>query len=163
MFGTSFETSDFMVDGLEKWWADHKDIYSHISQLVSNLANGPQNSSHRTQFMKRMVSFSDKYNLEIVLAYYPPYHSKYNPVERSWGILENHWSGTRLNSLSVTVKWAKTMTWKGICPVVDVVENIYEKGVIAGKKIFKAINNRIDRDKLRPKYFVTIHPQENSG
>jgi len=55
------------------------------------------------------------------------------------------------------------MTWKGICPVVDVVENIYEKGVIAGKKIFKAINNRIDRDKLRPKYFVTIHPQENSG
>jgi hypothetical protein len=41
--------------------------------------------------MKRMVEFADKNNLEIVLAYYPPYHSKYNSIERSGGILENHW------------------------------------------------------------------------
>lgn len=163
MFGTSFETSDFIVDCLEKWWDDKKNIYSHISQLVINLDNGPQNSSHRTQFMKRMVSFSDKYNLEMVLAYYPPYHSKYNQIERTWGILENHWSGTLLNSLEVTVEWAKTMTWKGIHPIVEVVENIYEKGIIVGKKAFQAINNRIDRDKLLPKYFVTIHPIEDSG
>jgi len=27
---------------------------------------------------------------------YPPYHSKYNPVERCWGILEKHWNGARL-------------------------------------------------------------------
>jgi transposase len=26
--------------------------------------------------------------------YYPPYHSKYNLIERCWGILENHWNGT---------------------------------------------------------------------
>jgi hypothetical protein len=163
MFGTSFETSDFIVDCLEQWWEDNKDIYSHINQLVINLDNGPQNSSHRTQFMKRMVEFADKHNIEIVLAYYPPYHSKYNPIERSWGILENHWSGTLLNSLDVTVEWAKTMTWKGICPIVETVENIYEKGVIVGKKAFKAINDRIDRDELLPKYFITIQPQENSG
>jgi transposase len=25
--------------------------------------------------------------------YYPPYHSKYNPIERLWGILENYWRG----------------------------------------------------------------------
>jgi len=163
MFGTSFETSDFIVDCLEKWWEDNKIIYNNINQLVINLDNGPQNSSHRTQFMKRMVEFADKYNLEIVLAYYPPYHSKYNPIERSWGILEKHWSGTLLNSLEVTVEWAKTMTWKGIYPIVEVVETIYEKGVTVGKKIFKAITDRIDRDKLLPKYFVTIHPIENSG
>ena len=91
LFGVSFETSDFIVDCLEHWWNNNKEQNSHIKQLVINLDNGPQNSSHRTQFMKRMIEFADKNNLEIVLAYYPPYYSKYNPIERCWGILENHW------------------------------------------------------------------------
>jgi hypothetical protein len=36
--------------------------------------------------MKRMIDFADKNNLEIVLAYYPPYYSKYNSIERCWGM-----------------------------------------------------------------------------
>ena len=164
MFGTSFETSDFLVDCLEKWWDDNKDIYKHINQLVINLDNGPQNSSQRTQFMKRMVEFADKYDIEIVLAYYPPYHSKYNPIERSWGMLEKHWSGTLLNSKEVTLEWAKTMTWKGIHPVVKLIETVYEKSVTVPKKIFKAtIVDRINRDKVLSKYYMTIQPQISSG
>ncbi len=54
--------------------------------------------------MKRIVEFADKNNLETVLAYYPPYHSKYNPIERTWGILENHWNATLLNSLEATLE-----------------------------------------------------------
>jgi len=163
IFGTSFETSDFIVDCLEQWWNDNKDRYSHIKQLVINLDNGPQNSSHRTQFMKRMVEFADRNDLEIVLAYYPPYHSKYNPIERSWGILENHWSGTLLNTVETTVEWAKTLTWKGLHPVVKLLETVYQKGVVVGKKIFKTILNRIDRDTKLPKYYLTIQPQGSSG
>src|SRR5665811_73537 len=98
LFRTSLETSDFIVDCLELWCDDNKEPYRHIKQLVINLDNGPQNSSHRSQFMKRMIEFADKNNLEIVLAYYPPYYSKYNPIERCWGILENHWSATLLNT-----------------------------------------------------------------
>lgn len=90
IFGASFETSDFIADGLEYWWGRNKDKYGHIRQLVINLDNGPHNSSHRTQFMKRLTEFADQHDLEIVLAYYPPYHSKYNPIERCWGILEKH-------------------------------------------------------------------------
>jgi hypothetical protein len=127
IFGISFETSDFIVDCLEQWWDDNKELYSHIKQLVINLDNGPQNSSHRTQFMKRMIEFADKNNLEIMLAFYPPYHSKYNPIERCWGILENHWSGTLLNTLEITLEWAKTMTWKGFSPVIKLIETTYQK------------------------------------
>lgn len=163
VFGCSYETSDFIVDCLEQWWEDNKDSYSHIKQLVINLDNGPQNSSHRTQFMKRMVEFADKYNLEIVLAYYPPYHSKYNPIERVWGILEEHWNGTLLNSVETTLEWAKSMTWKGLSPVVKLLETTYEKGVSIGKKMFKPIAARMERYTLLPKYFVTIRPQESPG
>jgi len=159
IFGVSFETSDFIVDCLEQWWDDSKEQYSHIKQLVINLDNGPQNSSHRTQFMKRMIEFADKNNLEIMLAFYPPYHSKYNPIERCWGILENHWSGTLLNTLETTLEWAKTMTWKGVSPVIKLMETTYQKGLKMSKKAFKAISHRIDRDAFLPKYYMTIQPQ----
>ena len=75
----------------------NKDSYAHIRQLVINLDNGPQNSSTRTQFMKRMVEFAERNDFEFVLVYYPPYHSKYNPIERCWGALERHWNGTLLD------------------------------------------------------------------
>jgi len=159
LFGTSFETSDFIVDCLELWWDDNKEQYRHIKQLVINLDNGPQNSSHRTQFMKRMIEFADKNNLEIVLAYYPPYYSKYNPIERCWGILENHWSATLLDTTEITLEWAKTMTWKGISPVIKLVKTAYQKGVRMAKKAFNALANRIDRDTSLPKYYLTIRPQ----
>ena len=159
MFGVSFETSDFIVDCIEHWWDENKEQNSHIKQLVINLDNGPQNSSHRTQFMKRMIEFADKNNLEIVLAYYPPYYSKYNPIERCWGILENHWNATLLDTMETTLEWAKTMTWKGIGPVIKLVETAYQKGVRMGKKAFNALVNRIDRDTALPKYYVTIQPQ----
>jgi hypothetical protein len=160
IFGVSFETSDFIVAGIEQWWLSNKDQYHLIKQLVINLDNGPHNSSHRTQFMKRLTEFADKNNLEIVLAYYPPYHSKYNPIERCWGILENHWNGTLLNTLETTLEWAKTMTWKGLEPVVEVLESIYKKGVRIGKKVFQSIADRITRHLLLPKYYVTIQPQK---
>ncbi len=159
LFGSSSETSDFIVDCLEQWWESNREHYSHIKQLVINLDNGPQNSSSRTQFIKRMVEFADQNNLEIVLVYYPPYHSKYNPIERCWGILEHHWSATLLNSVETTVEWAKTMTWKGVHPAVELVETVYQKGVRVSKKMFKAIAERIDRCPSLPKYFMTIQPQ----
>jgi transposase len=159
LFGVSFETSDFIVDCLEHWWNNNKEQNSHIKQLVINLDNGPQNSSHRTQFMKRMIDFADKNNLEIVLAYYPPYHSKYNPIERCGGILENHWSATLLNTIETTLEWANTMTWKGISPVIKLVETAYQKGVRMTKKAFNALATRIDRDASLPKYYLTIRPQ----
>lgn len=86
-FGTSRETSDFIVDCLEQWWQDRREHYGHIRELVINLDNGPELGSGRTQFIKRLVEFADKYDLRIRLVYYPPYHSKYNPIERCWGIL----------------------------------------------------------------------------
>jgi len=159
IFGVSFETSDFIVDCLQQWWDANKIRYPHIKQLVINLDNGPHNSSHRTQFIKRIVEFADKNNIEIVLAYYPPYHSKYNPIERCWGILENHWSGTLLNTIETSLEWAKTMTWKGLHPVVKLVETTYKKGIRMARKAFKTFADRVTRDVSLRKYFMTIQPQ----
>jgi hypothetical protein len=163
IFGTSRETSDFIADCLQQWWDTNRKRYAHVRQLVINLDNGPENSSFRTQFMNRMVEFADRNGLEIVLVYYPPYHSKYNPIERCWGILENHWNGTLLDSVPTVLNWAGTMTWKGIQPVIHLLETTYEKGVRLVKKAFQKIAQRLQRDETLPKYFVRISPASSTG
>ena len=68
-FGTSRETSDFVVDCLQQWWDQRRAFYPHVRKLAINLDCGPQIASNRTQFIKRMVEFADRNNLEIELIY----------------------------------------------------------------------------------------------
>src|SRR3954447_16139621 len=91
LFG-SHETSDAWADALQMWWLQVGPSLGHIKRLVIYLDNGPKNSGRRTQFLKRMVQFADWSGLEIRLVYYPPYHSKYNPIERCWSALEQKWN-----------------------------------------------------------------------
>jgi len=158
-FGTTRETSDFIVDCLELWWQDRRKIYPHIRELVINLDNGPEVASNRTQFIKRMVEFADRHQLSIRLVYYPPYHSKYNPIERCWGILEMHWNGSLLSTIEKALSWAGTMTWKGLHPVVRLLDEVYEKGTTLTKKAMKPYAQRLDRSKELPKWSVVIQPQ----
>lgn len=73
-------TSDFIVDCLQNCWRQIHTDFPLVQTLVLLQDNGPENHSRRTQFMHRMVEFSDAFQLNIRLNYYPPYHSKYNPV-----------------------------------------------------------------------------------
>jgi transposase len=157
--GTSNETSDFIVDCLEQWWEANKTQLAHARRLVINLDNGPENSGVRTQFLYRLVKFSDDTGLEVKLVYYPPYHSKYNRIEHCWGILEQHWNGTLLNSVTTVLEWARTMTWNGIHPVVKLLDKTYNIGVKIAKAAFKATESRLQRDNDLPKYELLIKPQ----
>ena len=97
-------TSDCLVDRLVDWWESVKERFSHIKTLLIHLDNGPESHSRRTQFMQRLVEFVHHYHLTIRLAYYPPDHSKYNPIERCWGILEHHWNGALLDTLDAVIQ-----------------------------------------------------------
>lgn len=62
------------------------DQCGRVRRLVIRLDNGPICASNRKPFLKRMVAFARNTGLEIHLVYYPPYPSKYNPIERVWGV-----------------------------------------------------------------------------
>lgn len=157
-FGTSAETSDFIADCLEMWWETNKVIYCNIKELVINTDCGPNTAGNRTQFIRRMTEFADKSGLTIRLAYYPPYHSKYNPIERCWGALEKHWNGEILDSAEKAAGWAGTMTWKGIKPVIRLCNRIYEKGVSLTKKEMRPYEERIQRSEKLPLWDIVIQP-----
>ena len=149
-------TSDFIVDRLKDWWEFNRERFPEVTKLVLNLDNGPENHSRRTQFLKRMVGFARGYQLDIELAYYPPYHSKYNPIERCWGILELHWNGALLDSVEAVLGYAETMTWKGGHPEVVLVETEYSKGVRLSREEMEALESEVTRLPSLEKWFVSI-------
>jgi hypothetical protein len=159
LFGSSAKTSDFIVDGLEAWWERlpqaERDGFS-VLQIKAD--NGPESSGRRTQFLKRMVEFADLIGKPVQLLYYPPYHSKYNPVERCWGILEKHWNGAKLADVDAMLGWAGSMTWKGIRPVVELSRKVYRKGVTLSKQAMREVEARLERNPLLPKWDILIQP-----
>jgi transposase len=160
---TSKVTSDCLADRLVQWWDQVRGRFPQITTLVINLDNGPENHSRRTQFLYRMVEFAQTYALTVRLAYYPPYHSKYNPIERCWGILENHWNGALLDSIDTVLQFAATMTWKGLRPIVDLVTTIYKTGVKLTNEAMGALETQVARLPQLEKWFVDIVPPKEQG
>jgi hypothetical protein len=160
-FGSSFKTSDFIVDSLEDWWqALPEQPQTPLTHLPLKVDNGPESSGVRTQFLKRLVEFADATGKIIHLLYYPPYHSKYNPIERCWGILEQHWNGAKLVDTETMLEGAKSMTWKGIHPIVKLSRTVYQKGISLTKKAMQAVEARLERHPLLPKWDILIRPAQ---
>lgn len=153
---TSRVTSDCLVDRLVQWWESVRECFPDVRTLVINLDNGPESHSHRTQFMHRLVEFAQQYHINVRLAYYPPYHSKYNPVERCFGCLEKHWSGSLLDSVEGVINYAKSMVWKGSHPIVELVTTPYQTGVKLTKEAMNAVEKQLDRLPGLDKWFVNI-------
>jgi transposase len=154
-FTDSKVTPDFMVDALEDLWTTIK-LRFDPHTIVINLDNGPENNSRRSQFMKRLVEFAQSKSINISLAYYPPYHSKYNPIERVWGVLEKHWNGELLDSVEKVLGLSRTMSWNGMSPIVKMLKGVYEKGVKLTKKAMEKLETLLIRQPGIEKWAVDI-------
>jgi len=155
---TGSVTSDTLVDCIRDVWLKIAVRFPLVQTLVINQDNGPECHSRRTQFMHRITRFADEFQVIIQLAYYPPYHSKYNPIERVWGVLENYWRGSLLDSLETVFHFAKNMTYNGIHPVVQIVGKTYPTGVKLTKKAMDTLEKRFERLLGLEKWFVYVRP-----
>lgn len=159
-FGSSAKTSDFIVDALAGWWGRLPlEQQQQLTRLQIKADNGPESHGRRTRFLARMVAFADRIGKPIQLLYFPPYHSKYNPIERCWGILEQHWNGAQLLDADAMLGWARSMSWKGFHPVVELTRKVYEKGVSLSKKAMQAVEARLQRNPSLPDWDILIQPQ----
>lgn len=157
-FTGSYKTSDFMVDGLLLWWNEMKQDLSNVKRLVINMDNGPECSGRRSQFLKRVVGFSDVTELAVRIIYYPPYHSKYNGIERYWAGLEKSWNGYLLSTVSVVLNRAANFVWKRVRTTVHLLETTYEKGVKVCGKERERLEDRLERSEKLPRYDIAIFP-----
>jgi hypothetical protein len=160
-FTHSKVSSDFIVDALDEWWQRNQERFEAVCavrRLIVDLDNGPENQSRRTQFLYRMVQFAQKHQLLVQLVYYPPYHSKYNPIERCWGILEGYWRGEILDSEEAVLGYARSMTCNGNHPRVQRIRKEYVKGVVRTAAQMKQLETLVDRLPGLEKWFVDIEP-----
>ena len=158
-FTESNKTSDFITDGIELWWEERKEQYPAVKRLVINLDNGPECSGRRSHFLQRIVEFADKSGLKIHLAYYPPYHSKYNAIEHYWGGLEKSWNGYLLDSVETVIERARRFTWKAMQTTVAFCTSTYEKGIKLCTKEKRSLEERLNRSATLPQYDIVIKPQ----
>jgi hypothetical protein len=157
-FTASKVTSDFIVDRLDEWWLANRDRHLGVGRLLLDLDNGPENHSRRTQFVYRLVLWAQTRQLTLELVYYPPYHSKYNPIERCWGVLEVYWNGALLLSEDAVLGFAQSMTYAGKHPLVYRVRQEYHSGVRRTPDEMKRLETRLTRSNDLPKWHVTITP-----
>lgn len=151
-------SSDFMADCLERWIKDQGEALKEVRKLVLDLDNGPENSGQRSQWLFRLLLLAQKFRWTIVLAFYPPYHSKYNPIERLWGILENYWRGELLDSEAAVLGFAANRTYNGVQPRVHRVTERYAKGVKRTKAEKLRVEQWLKRTKGLEKWAIEITP-----
>ena len=151
-------TSDAIVDSLHLYCDTHN-VEEKYKKILIRLDNGPEQNSSRTQFIKRIQDFSNHLNLEVELCYYPPYHSKYNLVERTFGGLEKHWMGRILHDKDTIEKIASQFVWAGKKANVTMIDTEYNLGVKVPKDEMKEIRSKIDTKEGIEKWALIFKPQ----
>jgi len=155
---TSKGTRACLVVRLAQWWEAVRERFAPITTLVLNVDNGPEHHSRRTQRMPQMVPCVQQYRVTVRLAYYPPSHSKYNPIARCWGIREHHWNGTLLDSLDTVLPCARTLTWNGQPPIVALVPTTDQPGGRLTQEATEVVAAQSERLPALGKWFVDIVP-----
>jgi hypothetical protein len=163
LFGHSRETSDFLADGLERWWAERKAAHPGVTRLHVELDNGPGGG----QLADAVADAGDGVRRPApgdgragVPAAVP---QPVQPDRAVLGILERHWNGALLSSVADVPRWAGSMTWRGVRPIIRETTAVYERGVPLTKAAFQPIPARLLRSTTPPKWSVTIRPSEPGG
>ena len=159
LFTESYTTRGLdYYDGLHLWWSENRGRMAGIKRLVINLDNGPEGSGRRRQCLQRMGAFADREELEVRLLYYPPYHSKYNGIERYWGGLERSWNGYLLDSVAAVLRRASQFVWRSARTTSTLLKGVYQKGVKLCGQEKQELEKRLLRSVDLPWWDITIKP-----
>ena len=151
-------TANFKVDCIEQYLINKKEIFD-IKRLIIFLDNGPENSSRRTLWIKCLIDLAKKYNVSIELVYYPPYHSKYNPIERYWARLQLSWSGLIINTVDKLIETINKVNWKSVNTQATLVNKEYKKGISIEKDELKILERKhVYREEGIEKWSLVITP-----
>ena len=159
--GTSHETSQFACDSIEHWWRQegHKQ-HPRATRLLILCDGGGSNSSSRYVFKEQLQGLADRIGREIRVAHYPPYCSKFNPIEhRLFPHVTRACQGVVFHTVQVVkALMEKTQTRTGLRVTVDIMDKVYEIGLKCAKG-FKE-NMKIVFDDFLPKWNYRAIPAD---
>ena len=134
--GTSHETSEFACDSLKKWWLEKGQFdYPNATSILMIMDGGGSNSSRRYVFKEGLQNLVNEIGIEIRIAHYPPYTSKWNPIEhRVFPHVTRAMQGVILSDHDMIKQLIeKTQTKTGLNVSVSIIDKVYELGKKATK------------------------------
>ena len=157
--GVSGDTSEFSCEAIRQWWLDYGKIeYPNSTKLLLLCDGGGSNSSRHYLFKEDLQKLSNELNIEIRIAHYPPYTSKYNPIEhRLFPHITRNCQGIIFKTIDlVNNLMEQTTTSKGL----NVVSRILDKTFETGRKVAKGFkeNMKIKFDDFLPKWNYVAVP-----
>lgn len=159
--GTSHETVEFACDSLRIWWKkEGRKRYSNAKSILLLCDGGGSNSSRKHIFKEELQKLVNEIGVAIRVAHYPPYCSKYNPIEhRMFPHVTRACKGVVFKSVELVKQLIeKTKTSKGLTVVVNIMRKMYE----TGKKVSEEFkrNMKVLFDYFLPEWNYTVVPQK---
>lgn len=129
--GTSKDTSQFACDSFLNWWKNQGKVdYPNATSILVLCDGGGSNHCHHYLFKQDLQNLVNKIGVEIRIAHYPPYTSKYNPIEhRLFPHVTRACQGVIFKSVAIVKELIKkTKTSTGLKVTVELIDKIYETG-----------------------------------
>ena len=158
--GTSHDTGEFACDSIERWWEGQgRDLYPRASSILLLCDGGGSNSASQYLFKEDLQRLVDRLGIEIRVAHYPPYCSKYNPIEhRLFPPLTRACRGVIFRTPETVRHYmSKAGTTTGLEVEVRVLEKVYETGRRCAEGFKETM--KIVFDKLLPKWNYRAIPE----
>jgi hypothetical protein len=162
VLGTSHDTSQFAVDCLWDWWRRYGcRIYAAASSILLLCDCGGSNGYRTHVFKEDLQRFATQENLSVRVAHYPPYCSKYNPIEhRLFCHVTRACQGVIFHTLEIVKRLIqRTWTSTGLKATANINQRVYETGRKASEEFLTA--SPIIFPQTLPKFNYTIVPQKH--
>lgn len=160
--GTSHDTSEFACDCIRNWWNNQGYFeYSDATSVLVLCDGGGSNNSRHYIFKQDLQTLANELGIEIRIAHYPPYTSKYNPIEhRLFPHVTRACQGVIFKSIKLVKElMEKTQTRQGLEVTVQIVDQVYQTGRRAAKDFKETM--RIVFDEFLPQWNYCAVP--NAG
>ena len=158
--GLSHDTSEFACDSFKWFWNRiGKQRYPDASSILLACDGGGSNSAKKYIFKHDLQQLSEDIGIEIRVAHYPPYCSKYNPIERRFfPHIARACSGMLFDTLEGVVElMRRASTTTGLRTTVNVIRRLYETKRNATDEMKRKL--RIRYDDLLPQWNYVAMPQ----
>jgi hypothetical protein len=129
--GTSHDTGEFACDSIERWWEEKgRALYPRATSILLLCDGGGSNSATQYLFKEDLQRLVDRLGIEIRVAHYPPYCSKYNPIEhRLFPHVSRACQGVIFESVELVKRlMEKARTSTGLEVTVDILDKVYQTG-----------------------------------
>ncbi len=159
---TSHDTSELACDSIAAWWDEHGRVeYPRAKKILVLCDGGGSNSATRYVFKEELQKLALRLGVEIRVAHYPPYCSKYNPIEhRLFPHMTRACRGVIFRTLETARYYmAKASTQAGLTVTVTMLEKVYETGRKCAEGFKESMT--IAFDKVLPKWNYRAIPSKS--